>query len=423
MSVENTGQQESELLRAFLCHASEDKEAVRELYARLCTDGFAPWLDEEDLLPGQDWELEVRKAVRGADVVLVCLSSKAVSKRGFIQKEIKFALDVADEQPEGAIFVIPVRLEACDVPERLKGRHWVDLFGEGGYERLQRALLRRAEDLGKSVRPGTPPPSEAGVASDTDTFKVLGDWLAESRSRWSSLVGRVADQEPAYRLPYGLWQVGYMVLGEFEQPSLPDLMTLLERVRGHESGWPPWFVPNNAELRPYPYHGAIECWLGKASGGEPGCSDFWRASPCGLMYLLRGYEEDGHPKDIEPGTVLDLTLPVLHMGECLLHAQRLAATLAGDTASLALRATWERLSGRVLKAWHNPHTCFPHEPRAHQSAVASDTVVAAASIPAELPCIVGELTLPLYEVFDFEKPPSTFFERVLKDMWKRGDGQ
>jgi hypothetical protein len=97
-------------LRAFLCHSSGDKPAVRGLYRSLRTFGIHPWLDEENLLPGQAWELEIPKAVRSSDIVIVCLSRGSVSKAGYVQKEIKFALDVADEQPEGAIFIIPLRL-------------------------------------------------------------------------------------------------------------------------------------------------------------------------------------------------------------------------------------------------------------------------------------------------------------------------
>jgi len=135
-------------LRVFLCHASGDKPAVRNLYRRLRSDGIAPWLDEEDLLPGQDWQLEIPKAVRSSDAVIICLSSRAITKAGYVQKEIKDALDVADEQPEGAIFLIPLRLEECEAPERLRRWQWVDLFQETGYERLLRALRARAESLG-----------------------------------------------------------------------------------------------------------------------------------------------------------------------------------------------------------------------------------------------------------------------------------
>lgn len=59
---------------------------------------------------------------------------------GIRSKELKKALDVADEQPEGVAYLIPVRLEECEMPDRLKRWHGVDLFREGGYERLLRGL-------------------------------------------------------------------------------------------------------------------------------------------------------------------------------------------------------------------------------------------------------------------------------------------
>ena len=50
--------QQSEL-RIFLCHSSDDKPAIRNLYNRKKADGFQPWFDEENLIPGQDWNLEI----------------------------------------------------------------------------------------------------------------------------------------------------------------------------------------------------------------------------------------------------------------------------------------------------------------------------------------------------------------------------
>jgi cold shock CspA family protein len=131
-------------LRIFLCHSSNDKPLVRNLYQRLKSDNFDPWLDEEKLLPGQDWRQEITKAVRRADVVLVCLSRGSVSKAGYVQKEIKDALDIADEQPEGTIFLIPLKLEECEVPERVSRWQWVNYFDENGYKKLVNALHARA---------------------------------------------------------------------------------------------------------------------------------------------------------------------------------------------------------------------------------------------------------------------------------------
>jgi hypothetical protein len=71
---------ESRKLRVFLCHASQDKPIVRELYQRLLAEGWIdPWLDEEKLIPGQDWDMEIEKALETADAVILCLSNLTMS--------------------------------------------------------------------------------------------------------------------------------------------------------------------------------------------------------------------------------------------------------------------------------------------------------------------------------------------------------
>lgn len=134
-------------LKVFLCHSSGDKAAVKDLYFRLLADGYEPWLDSMNLVPGQDWEAEIRKAVKSSHVVVVCLSKGSTTKTGFVQKEIKLALDVADEQPDGRIYLIPARLEDMEVPERLSKWHWVNLFEDDGYRNLLGALAVRASEL------------------------------------------------------------------------------------------------------------------------------------------------------------------------------------------------------------------------------------------------------------------------------------
>lgn len=131
-------------LRVFLCHANEDKPKIKDLYRRLKSDGMDAWLDEVDLLPGQEWRFEIENVVREkTDVIIVCLTANSIKKEGFLQKEIKIALDVADEKPESTIFIIPAKLEPCNVPNRLSKWQWVDLFDPHGYERLLRALKVR----------------------------------------------------------------------------------------------------------------------------------------------------------------------------------------------------------------------------------------------------------------------------------------
>jgi len=133
----------SQKLRIFLCHSSQDKAEVRNLCQQLKDDGFDPWLDEERLLPGQQWRTEITKAVQNADVVAVCLSRSSINKIGFVQREINIALDAADERPSGMIYIVPVKLEECEVPERLLERQWVNLFEKDGYPKLLRTLRAR----------------------------------------------------------------------------------------------------------------------------------------------------------------------------------------------------------------------------------------------------------------------------------------
>lgn len=128
-------------LKVFLCHATADNAAVHALYKRLVVDGIDAWLDKENLLPGQDWELEIRKAVREADLVIICLSKK-FNREGFRQKEVRLVLDIAKEKPDGEIFIIPARLEECGMPESLRRWQMVDLFEAGGYRKLMRAIRR-----------------------------------------------------------------------------------------------------------------------------------------------------------------------------------------------------------------------------------------------------------------------------------------
>ena len=138
-------------LKIFLSYAFDDNSRVKKIRDWLSTAGAKPWLDTEDLLPGQDWKMEIGKVLDETDVILLCLSKKSVSKEGYVQKEMRLALDRALEMPEGRIFLIPARLEECEMPFRLKDLQRVDLFADDGMDRLMKSLNACAKQVG--VRP------------------------------------------------------------------------------------------------------------------------------------------------------------------------------------------------------------------------------------------------------------------------------
>ena len=139
----------SRKLRVFLSYASQDKPIVRELYQRLNSENWIdPWLDEENLLPGQERDWEIEQGVDTKDIVIVCLSNASFGQEGSFQKEIRLALKKSREKPEGTIFIIPVRLDECDIPGSLRNWQWVNYFDDDGFTRLLRSLRARASQLG-----------------------------------------------------------------------------------------------------------------------------------------------------------------------------------------------------------------------------------------------------------------------------------
>lgn len=151
--------------QVFICYAREDQKMARRLYDDLKRAGVTPWIDCEDLLPGQKWRLMINQALKNSAYVIVLLSSRALSKRGFVQKEMKRALDLVDELPPEDVFVIPVRLDECTpIDERLQELHWEDLFPsyEKGFQRILRVLVREEQTGEDAVRQPVPSrPAEA----------------------------------------------------------------------------------------------------------------------------------------------------------------------------------------------------------------------------------------------------------------------
>ena len=124
----------------FLSYAKEDSAKVGEIYKNLKLTGYQPWMDKHDILPGQDWQFEIKNAISLCDVAIILLSSKGVSKTGYIQVELSEFLEQLKRRPEGSIYLIPVRLDSCTVPARLANLHYTDLFQADGWDRVFASL-------------------------------------------------------------------------------------------------------------------------------------------------------------------------------------------------------------------------------------------------------------------------------------------
>jgi hypothetical protein len=277
---------------------------------------------------------------------------------------------------------------------------------------LTRCLRNRREDMLDAIRnivlggASAPAPAASSEAERQEAF------VAAARATWETLVNDLPDDAPA-RCPLGRYELDYALLGDFDKPSLTELLDKLRLTVAHRSNWPEFWVPTRPEIEPVPINDTIQCWLGTPAMGErdPGHVDFWRASPEGRMFLLRGYLEDiggwpGHP--IEPGTIIDIREPVWRVAECLDHARILGSLLApGQEFKVLSRARWYGLSGRHLSSFDVRQAFFMRDyRRSQQDEFAVERTLDVRQIADNLPEIIHPLLQPLYELF-------TFFELTM----------
>lgn len=111
----------------FISYASDDLEYARALYVALHAVGLAPWMDKPPpphvgLLIGEKWEAVLRHRIANADFIVLVLSPRSVSKRGYVQVEFRMALDRMNYLPDNDVLVLPVLAEQCAIPDLTVGR-------------------------------------------------------------------------------------------------------------------------------------------------------------------------------------------------------------------------------------------------------------------------------------------------------------
>ena len=130
-------------LQIFICHASDDKKEVLELYERLEKQAYNPWLDVQRLIAGQDWHIVIKEAIFSTDVVIVCLTEKLIGKSSFVLSEISYAVLASERDLEPNNFIIPVRFEPCEIPQNLLQWHCINYYEDSGWDALIESLRAR----------------------------------------------------------------------------------------------------------------------------------------------------------------------------------------------------------------------------------------------------------------------------------------
>jgi tetratricopeptide (TPR) repeat protein len=215
----------------FLSYAREDEQQVLNLYSAIQDAGFEPWMDQENILPGQDFELEIRQAIQTASLFIACLSEASVKKRGMVQKEYKLALDVLREFPEHAVYFIPIRFDNCSVPSGMAKLQWVDLFEKDGLEKLLRAIshyLKPQDSVPGLLKARSTPDFKSHQQSvkfterGREEVREFGKRAVRSQWDWHNLGNALEDYldaikyDPEHQHPWTNIAYAYYLIGEFE---------------------------------------------------------------------------------------------------------------------------------------------------------------------------------------------------------------
>lgn len=143
-------------LKVFVSYAKEDQPTALDYYQRLKTESFDPWIDKLHILPGQNWEAEIDKAFKEANVILLLLSKKSVDKRGFVQREANDAIENLRYHKPTDIYAIPVLIDECEVPQPISQRlQYIDMRNSQAWEQVLSSLRIAAEQQSIDITNGS----------------------------------------------------------------------------------------------------------------------------------------------------------------------------------------------------------------------------------------------------------------------------
>lgn len=125
----------------FISYASEDRQKALQIYNVLSQAGLTAWIDVNELKPGQNWEYEITKALGKSAIVVAVISRSSVDKRGYVQKELRFALDKIKEKLVDDIYIIPVLIDReATIPTSISFIQYLSWGDAGSSQKLIDAI-------------------------------------------------------------------------------------------------------------------------------------------------------------------------------------------------------------------------------------------------------------------------------------------
>ena len=102
----------------FISYIREDQDLIDEISTFLKYHEVPHWIDREELLPGKDWKISIREAIKKGSLFFACFSENYFSrKETYMNEELTLAIEFLRKRPHDSSWFIPVRLDNCNIPE------------------------------------------------------------------------------------------------------------------------------------------------------------------------------------------------------------------------------------------------------------------------------------------------------------------
>jgi len=104
--------------RTFISYSRINKDFALQLAKEMKSDGFLVWLDQLDIPTGARWDNELEKALEECGIFLLILTPASIASEN-VKDEIGYAIDNGKR-------ILPILLENCNVPLRLRRFQYID---------------------------------------------------------------------------------------------------------------------------------------------------------------------------------------------------------------------------------------------------------------------------------------------------------
>lgn len=254
--------------------------------------------------------------------------------------------------------------------------------------------------------------------TEADNKALLQSFTQKGESDWEALNASLDPGHPA-RIKNGHFTFSARIVGAPKSIPPKALLSSLVAARSY-TGWPVFVTMNQEDTRAKFVDGCLQAWTAKSSMPDVSYADFWRIDLAGNFLLIRGYQEDSLGPDRklgDPGMLVEATLPIWRVGEFLLRVTEVGSLMFDEDFDVLVDCRWTGLKGRHLFI-HNGRRFLTGRYVSEQDVVHTSGTFKQGAIRDLLPETVRTLTDPLYQYFEFFRPPDDMYEEELQLLRK-----